>query len=332
MTLSENERAIPPNFDYDIFELPSGVHLDFHLSPHLDPTDLPSENEMSRIFTESDAAIVELIYVDRDPTQLIGKIAMGDFKTYQSLRTALQLAEGSYQSWVSAFLKDIYGTRIPATTIDVNGRDSCLAALRKSDAHIRKFETLDTVFDDQKYEEYRAALASQFEAIKQRDQKILGNIKPSVERLGIRHRRLETKRQTDQAQIAIFYGTVHRSLLDAVIAKQSFDPTERFSASESKIPNTPDYETIDSLYPRYLRGLELSHPLLLRRAAYMAIMSNLDYAGVLPPNVSGKEMQRIFTNIIETTVAQGDLSDIRQVYEDALTIFRSMRIDKQQTR
>lgn len=265
-----------PQFDYDAFELPENVALEFRLAPHMNGQDLPSRDELSDLFERYDAIIPEL--VSSTPGKAGGdfaRIAMGDIKTYQKARSVAANNE-STRYWHEAFCAALYNTKVRVLNVDITTSHPAHPKMMRSLASMSKYMAIG--IPDRMVEDSIPYLQQFFEALKMRDQTILGNIKPTIEGAVRNDHRLATRAQAGPLAIGLFYGTTHYSLVQALSAKNVSKPTEGFSVKIS--PDTVLDDEVD-FYGAYLRGEEWSMPTVRRHLAAKAVWQSLIASGIV---------------------------------------------------
>lgn len=261
--ISPELQAQPPDFDYDSFELPENVALDFYLNNHLSAADLPEPRQLQIDIRSADGVIVESV-ANSDPAVYLNQIAKGDHKVYMNWKRSL--ADGTaaqYDGWVSTFYDALYNSRTAATSIEVQAQHPVMRTFIKSsgeyyDARIRP-----------KTDEEAVALQGLAQvsnaAYRQRDQASLQNLKPRLDDLSQRAKLFRLKREQGPAHVRVYYGATHQSLVDALAHKNELTPTEGFSVS---IDPRSDHNNLNhAIYANYLRTGSIPDQLLLQDVA-----------------------------------------------------------------
>jgi len=307
MFLGPELRAQPPHFDYTAFALPENVNLTFRLSPHAHANDLPTSPELSAEFKAADAVIVEGVSSRNDLIKTLGKIARGDAKEYQRARTfAAEADQINYSNWVLGFYTALYGSRVPITSIDVDVRHRAIREFMQADErHVEAYASAasdaDILLAKKRYEPVLAA-------VKKRDQQILENLEPRIDELTSHHRNLATKRGSQPIDIAVYFGTMHRSLFDAVTTKNIIDPTQGFTAQL----HASSTETLsEALYAHYLRDLPVPDTIYLANIKLSIMQGYLLTYGLVEADMPTLEREAYVLDLI----GDKDLGEVREIGE-----------------
>lgn len=292
MSLSPELEGLPPQFDYDAFELPENIHLSFRFAPHSSSLDLPPRAELEQELKTADGIILEGVQGGQnDLRKVFARISQGDSKIYQAYRTDPTVS--TFGSWSQAFFDALYSTRVPITNIDTTTRTKAIQTFLASSELCTKIETT-AVNDQALLDRLMPVMPAYFGSVQQRDQVILKNITPGLNELTAANRKLHAKRQTTPLTINVYYGTMHRSLFDAVVHKASIEPAVGFSTSAEII----DERSKVSSYAYFLRTGQVSESLTLYDAkiGYMtSVLVTYGYDQPLPL----KDLQQQAEGLIE---------------------------------
>jgi len=303
--------SIPPAFDYSAFSLPENVSLTFHLNPHKTGEDLPQPTEFDALLKDTDIIIPEFVH-SKETKDSMAKIAMGRRKDYDDFRDRLK--SNDMGGWMRAMISALYASRKATANIDVDiSHPSFKAFQATEDALWRGTNTeIRSHFD-----EVLANVIANYASVQARDQAILENLTPEIEAAIAKNRNLAAKRENDPLNVRIFYGTMHRSLLDAVIAKHQAEPVEGFSAQDSADSIKNDLAPM--AYAKFLRGQGMAVEDIERWYAYSAfgtVVHNRRYMGNDP---SGRALTTKFLEL----ESQLDTTDFEKLRRQTVELFES---------
>jgi hypothetical protein len=296
MLISGAERLeTPPNFDYDAFALPENIALTFRLHPHNSAKDLPSTHELGEEIRSYDGVVLEVVSNERDDVWL-QKIANGNYKEYQALRSRLNRGHAEYSGWLSAMGSAVYDSKVALGTIDVHYNGLASARFfRANDTVTQKFARARSGDDILAFKDDYVA---ELETYRARDQKILGNIAPKLGAMSLGHRKMGAKRMQEPVNVGCYYGSVHRSLVDALLYKQKVEPQQGFSVG---ISADSDLDIVDeNLYALHLRGMELPDEALIGSFAIKEVVLGFTRGGYFDlKSASYAEMQSIASHLVQ---------------------------------
>lgn len=305
MYISDQERVgTPPSFDYDAFDLPENISLNFRLHPHLSKNDLPPQDELESEVRSADVVILESIH-EEGGDAIFRKIVQGNAKEYQRIKGNLQRGNITYNGWLAHMMSALYDSRTPVTTIDVCADDRVVPDLRA--ANIATLRVVETATSDEELLATRGLLEVEYGVYKRRDQKILGNLRPRLEALIGGNKTLTSRREGRPLEVMVFYGTVHRSLLDAVLHKNDQKPAEGFAASLH--PGSYVNAISEGLYAHYLRGNELPEEAIVDHYSHTLIGSRLLTHGHMPDDSSALQLDERAHELLNG----GTFADARQI-------------------
>jgi hypothetical protein len=281
MSVSPEVRALPPLFDYEKIALPENVSLTFRLAAHAHANDLPEAEQLGRDFRSADAIIIESVSDGRDPMGPLNKISQGNFKEYQSWRQAQVSHDMRYGSWTKAMFSALYGTRVPVITVDVDRWHPSISEFKKADDVF--YSANLKARTDEDLLAIKSLKVAVFTAVQHRDQFILNSLAPRIDQLTDSHRTLKQKRNEQSIKVDVYYGSMHRSLLDALVSKATIAETPGFRATLH--PDSMVDETNEGLYAYYLRGCDLPDDLFLQDVARNFLATYLLTYGQVEPDI-----------------------------------------------
>ena len=153
-------------------------------------------------------------------------------------------------------------------------------------------------------------------SIQTRDQMILENLGPEIEAVIAANRKLAAKREDRPLDVRIFYGTAHRSLLDAVIAKDRLAPVEGFSAQDSA--DSVKNDLLPNVYGKFLRDQEITVEDLERVQGYTAFGSVVKTHKYYGDDLSGRLLVSKFLELedeLDLTDFRHMIAQIREIFE-----------------
>jgi hypothetical protein len=308
MSDHEQPQPYPPQFDYESFELPENVALNFRFSPHNTTHDLPPSSQLRRTLTSADAIVLELL-TEGSMDEELNKIARGNTKVYQYFREHFQRAGSQYDGWFMGFVRELYDAKTPLMTIDLDCRNPLIHEFEEADISLQGLiSRMDTVDVDKS----RVALSRRFEAVKQRDQLLLQNFKPRIDALTLVNSKLAKRRNASSLSVPVFYGDGHWSLYDALRYKQEQEPVDGFDVTVD-----PD-STVNmnvNLYAHYLNGQELPEEKVLQSVAERLTTDVLVRRGFPWRDMPHQDFRRIAGNLIDGQ----DLTNLRSLRQHLST-------------
>lgn len=257
---------LPPNFDYDKFDLPSNVELSIYFGPHKSENDLPAPDELKDIHRSSDVVVIEAMGADQEYVKTIGRLSKGDFKFLQRLHAMEQGSDNI--GWKKAFYSALYNSRTTPVLPDLPRLHPLIA---DEIVLAPKLFEISAITDfDLALQMYEPVLTARLDGIKKRDQIILGNIAPGIQRAMDSNSRLATKSKNNSLKVSMFYGGVHLSLYDALVHKKDLTDSDSFSVESIEWPGARCIES--DVYGGYLRTGILSRDQVARHLAHRFLM------------------------------------------------------------
>lgn len=280
--------------------------MSFHLNPHFSAGDLPDPSDLGEIIRKADIVVPEFP-ADDTATQLLRKIAMGDRASFDHARLGY-LTPSKVRRWSEAFFSGLYASRTTTSTIDIEYASPIRSVFNTTTELLLPYHTIDARAEDRPGA--RPLVLATLAAVRERDQMILENLKPRIEQAIAGNKRLEAKRDKAPLRVEVFYGSAHRSLLDAVLAKNAQEPTTGFDATitDDSIEN----DTQELIYGHYLRGQDISDDEIQTDLAFVTMYEHLHIDRAIPLELSGRAF---FAMFLEHT-KDLDLSDFKAAYQE----------------
>lgn len=295
MFISDKERAfIAPNFDYDAFELPESASLVFRLNQHANARDLPPESDLRDAIKATDVVVLEAVTTTGDDRWL-RNIASGDFKEYQAFRQRVQGSDAQFGGWLSTMMGAIYGSRTPAINVDAKLSDSFTRKYQSITKQILRNIERATTNDDILVVQDKLALS--MDMIKARDQHILQRLAPALGNLAMTDKRVGQKKNSGPLHVTLFYGSMHRSLHDALLQKSALCPSDGFSSQLH--PENETGNIAETLYAQRLRNISWSEQSVYQYFAQNNITAGLVSYGHVPKGLSTTQLRRITQKLID---------------------------------
>jgi len=274
MQMTSEQRALPPQFDYDRFELPENAHLTFLLNPHGNAGDLPARDVLQRTFDNTDALILENVSESDNRSKLL-KIARGDYRTYSISRDYLRSMDDPYAEWMLEVFSLLYDSKIPTTIIE---RPGTKGADQNPGAQYF-FRTVVQARNNKQILDAVPHLFRNYEEQKRRDQHLLEALVPGLEELSAADRKLAAKREAGPINVLLMYGSAHLDFLEGVLHKQSLTPAAGFSAELH--PSSNIEEVGEVVYGLYLRGEPIPEEFIIMAACRNYLGGYLHSQGIL---------------------------------------------------
>jgi|GEM_PF-4196477 len=317
MNLTPEQRAIPPNFNYDSFTIPENATITGRLAPHNDASFLSPREELSEEFRTIDGAVIELskdmsVSIEHgraiDPENLLKRISAGQYKAYKRIQEVTPPHENGEDEWLVGVAHSLYDSRLPITTVDVSANDLDVIAFVNATGALDRVSL--TSYDP---DELQGIMIKRYSLLQKRDQRILQNLAPALENLIVDNKRLAAARELRPLNFSVLYGSVHRSLFDAMMHKVEEEPVRG-----AKIMINPDNkEHIDEeLYARYLRGMPIPGRSIVGWIAMGKIDKRFRLSARLPASTA--------VRLAETIVAENELHD----FDDVRALLGRLQSDK----
>jgi hypothetical protein len=287
MTLSPEQRSIPPNFDYEAFRLPENIALTLRLAPHADASDLPEREQLDQLIHDSNGLIIESTTTrqqsvvqayrhgrQRTLTDVLQGVSDGRNKDYETITGTNLTGASGQDTWMVGLARAMYNSRLPIVAIDIPHDHPY--SLEYQAATNALMMTRAPKYSPQIVQ---TQMARRYAAMQGRDQMLLHNLTPSLDDTIAKHRVASAKRAHDPLDIHMFYGTAHRSLLDALSHKTAQEPVEGFSI---KLDESSTTSLNEEMYAQYLRGMAIPESAILKWMASNMIEVYLGETSRLP--------------------------------------------------